>query len=81
MFEKWKKAKADPSVLEALEIGRMKKSCIWNCLPDKRDGGTPISAPIDTPITVMEAIRVSFASGIREVKIPPITAKKRSGTR
>lgn len=38
LFEKWKKAKADPSVLEALEIGRMKKSCIWNCLPDKRDG-------------------------------------------
>lgn len=25
MFEKWKKAKADPSVLETLEIGRMKK--------------------------------------------------------
>ena len=25
LFEKWKKAKADPSVLEALEIGRIKK--------------------------------------------------------
>ena len=25
LFEKWKKAKADPSVLETLEIGRMKK--------------------------------------------------------
>ena len=39
-----------------------------------------MSAPIDTPITVMDWIRVDLASGLMEVKIPPITAKNSRGT-
>lgn len=45
------------------------------------EGGTPASAPIEPPITVMDCIRVFFASGMSDVKIPPITAKNKSGTR
>ena len=44
------------------------------------DGGTPMKAPIETPITVIDCINVFFASGIKEVKIPPIIAKNSSGT-
>ena len=44
------------------------------------EGGTPIKAPIETPMIVMDCINVYFASGIKEVKIPPIIAKNKSGT-
>ena len=44
------------------------------------DGGNPINAPMDTVITVMDCISVSFICGITEVKIPPISKKKISGT-
>ena len=44
-------------------------------------GGTPIRDPMDTPITVMDCISVSFVSGIRAVKMLPITAKNSRGTR
>lgn len=45
-----------------------------------RDGGRPMRAPVDTPMTVMDGIRVSRDSGIMAVKIPPMTIKNRSGT-
>ena len=45
-----------------------------------RDGGSPISAPMVTAKTVMDWTRVSRLSGMTDVKIPPITAKNRSGT-
>ena len=44
------------------------------------EGGNPINAPIVTVNTDMDWIRVSLLSGITDVKIPPITAKNRSGT-
>lgn len=37
-------------------------------------------APVDTPMTVMDGIRVSRDSGIMAVKMPPMTIKNRSGT-
>ena len=43
-------------------------------------GGSPIKAPIVTAHTVMDWISVSLLSGMTDVKIPPITAKNRSGT-
>ena len=45
-----------------------------------REGGRPMSAPMVTANTVMDAIRVPPASGMMEVKIPPMTAKNKRGT-
>ena len=44
------------------------------------DGGNPINAPIETHITIIDCISVLLISGITEVKIPPISRKKISGT-
>ena len=46
-----------------------------------REGGSPISAPMETLITIIELISVLFISGTTEVKMPPIRRKKTSGTR
>lgn len=45
-----------------------------------REGGKPISAPVDTPSTVIDCISVYLASGFMDVNIPPITAKNKRGT-
>lgn len=45
-----------------------------------REGGRPIKAPMETPITVMEGMSVSLAWGSMEVKISPMRKKNSRGT-
>ena len=44
------------------------------------EGGTPMKAPIEIPMMLIAGINVCLASGIKEVKIPPMIRKKRRGT-